>query len=86
MKKLAGVPVISVGSVGLTSDFIGDRAAENARVASLEELVRRLERDEFDLVAVGRALLQDPYWLIKVREGRLDELRDYDRSAVGVLT
>jgi 2,4-dienoyl-CoA reductase-like NADH-dependent reductase (Old Yellow Enzyme family) len=86
VKKLAGVPVISVGSVGLTSDFISDRAAENSKVASLDELVRRLERDEFDLVAVGRALLQDPCWLIKVREGRLQDLKDYDRSAVGVLT
>lgn len=86
VKKLAGVPVISVGSVGLTSDFISDRAAENSKVSNLDELIRRLERDEFDLVAVGRALLQDPYWLTKVRDGRFHELKDYDRSAVGVLT
>ena len=29
-----------------------------------------LERGDFDLVAVGRALLQDPLWAQKVRQGR----------------
>ena len=46
---------------------------------------RRLERDEFDMVAVGRALLQDPEWVTKVREGRTDELKSFERSAMGVL-
>jgi len=49
-------------------------------------LIRRLERDEFDLVAVGRALLQDPHWAEKVREGRSAELLDFDRAAMMALT
>ena len=44
-----------------------------------------LERDEFDLVAVGRALLQDPEWVVKVRDGRENELKSFERSAMGVL-
>ncbi len=86
VKKLAGVPVITVGSVGLTNDFISGGSGEAAKVASLDELVRRMERDEFDLVAVGRALLQDPHWVRKVREGRTDELQDFDRAALATLT
>ena len=39
----------------------------------------------FDLVAVGRALLQDPEWASKVKEGRQDELRDYDGAALATL-
>ena len=37
------------------------------------------------MVAVGRALLQDPEWAVKVRDGRTDELQSFDRSAMGVL-
>ena len=35
----------------------------------------------FDLVAVGRAVLADPYWGAKVADGRLGEIRPYDKSA-----
>jgi 2,4-dienoyl-CoA reductase-like NADH-dependent reductase (Old Yellow Enzyme family) len=31
---------------------------------------------------VGRALLQDPEWALKVKAGRHDELRDYDAQAL----
>jgi 2,4-dienoyl-CoA reductase-like NADH-dependent reductase (Old Yellow Enzyme family) len=86
VRKLLGVPTITVGSVGLTGDFIGGFAGESSKPASLDELIRRLERDEFDLVAVGRALLQDPHWAEKVREGRSAELLDFDRAAMMALT
>lgn len=86
VKKLTDVPVITVGSVGLTNDFISGGLGGVAKVASLNELVRRMERNEFDLVAVGRALLQDPDWVRKVREGRTNELQDFDQSALTVLT
>ena len=39
----------------------------------------------FDLVAVGRALLADPAWVQKVREGRLAELRAFDKAALDTL-
>lgn len=84
-KKLTGLPTITVGSVGLASDFIGAFAGQGSATASLDGLVERLERGEFDLVAVGRALLQDPEWVVKVRDGREDELRDYDKDALATL-
>ena len=80
------MPTITVGSVGLTGEFIAAYGGESSRPASLDELIRRLEREEFDLVAVGRALLQDPRWLVKVREGRTDELMPFERAAFGVLS
>lgn len=76
-KKLTGKPAITVGSVGLNSDFIGAFMGENSPAASLDGLIERLERDEFDLVAVGRALISDPEWAAKVRDGRFDELEDF---------
>lgn len=81
-KKITGVPTISVGSVGLSSDFGGAFRGEGAQPASLDALVARMERGEFDLIAVGRALLSDPDWAAKVREARTDELRDFDPAAL----
>ena len=57
-------------------------AGAGSKPASLDGLIERLERDEFDLVAVGRALLADPQWVQKIRDGRLDELKDFERSAL----
>ncbi|MFF8837637.1 NADH:flavin oxidoreductase [Streptomyces sp. NPDC015130] len=85
-KKLTGRPTITVGSVGLDGDFIHAFAGQGAPVQGIDELLDRLERDEFDMVAVGRALLQDPEWAAKVLAGRTDELKPYDASAVKTLS
>ena len=81
-KKLTGVPTITVGSVGLSGEFIAAYAGEASQPASLDELERRLDRGDFDLVAVGRAILQDPDWALKVKEGRTSELMSFDRTAM----
>ncbi|KKZ75014.1 NADH:flavin oxidoreductase [Streptomyces showdoensis] len=85
-KKLTGLPAITVGSVGLDGDFIHAFAGAGAPVQGIDELLDRLERDEFDMVAVGRALLQDPEWAAKVLAGRTDELKPYDAAAVKTLS
>jgi 2,4-dienoyl-CoA reductase-like NADH-dependent reductase (Old Yellow Enzyme family) len=51
-------------------------------VSKLDEITARLDRGEFDLIAVGRAVLQDPEWALKVKAGRQDELRDYDAKSL----
>ena len=84
-KKLTGAPTITVGSVGLSGEFIAAFGGEGSQPASLDRLLERLERNEFDLVGVGRALLQDPEWVVKVHEGRNDELKSFERQALGVL-
>lgn len=82
IKKLTGVPVITVGSVGLDGEFIGFFGGQQSNPKGIEELLRRLDRGDFDLVAVGRALLSDPQWLEKIRTGELDALKAFDRSAL----
>ncbi|MFJ5534308.1 NADH:flavin oxidoreductase [Streptomyces sp. NPDC093261] len=84
-KKLTGKPVITVGSVGLDGDFIKGFQGEGAPVKGIDTLLDRLEADEFDMVAVGRALLQDPEWAAKVLAGRFDELKSYDAAALKTL-
>jgi len=84
-KKLIGLPTISVGSVGLSTEFLGAFAGEGSPASGLGPLVERMERGEFDLIAVGRALLADPHWIAKVRDGRREELRDFDPAALAEL-
>ena len=74
-----------MGSVGLTGEFIASYGGEASKPASLDELLRRLDRGDFDLVAVGRALLQDPLWAQKVHDGRSDELLDFEAKAMATL-
>jgi len=81
-KKLTGAPTISVGSVGLSGDFMGAFSGEGSQPASLDRLVRRMEREEFDLIAVGRALITDPLWVAKVRDGDHAKLQDFDAVAL----
>ncbi|WP_067689040.1 NADH:flavin oxidoreductase [Nocardia jejuensis] len=85
-KKLTGLPTITVGSVGLDGDFLRAFTGVGAELGNLDNLVDRMERDEFDLVAVGRALLQDPEWAAKVLAGRMDELKPYDAAALNTLS
>jgi 2,4-dienoyl-CoA reductase-like NADH-dependent reductase (Old Yellow Enzyme family) len=82
VKKLSGLPTISVGSVGLTSEFTGAFRGEGSAAGKLDETIERLDRGEFDLVAVGRALLQDHEWVVKVKSRRFEELRDYEAAAL----
>ncbi|MAW79389.1 MAG: 12-oxophytodienoate reductase [Parvularcula sp.] len=84
-KKLTGKPAISVGSVGLSGEFTAAYAGESSEPASLDRLIEMMEREEFDLIAVGRALLQDPDWALKIRESRQDELKTFTKDALGTL-
>ncbi|MFP3976869.1 NADH:flavin oxidoreductase [Marinobacter sp. KMM 10035] len=84
-QKLSGKPTMSVGSVGLTEDFISGTMAskqESVEQSGIDELVERMNNHEFELIAVGRALLQDPEWLTKVQEGRLGEVDDFARKSL----
>ncbi|AZA55410.1 NADH:flavin oxidoreductase [Chryseobacterium sp. G0201] len=84
-KKITGQPTITVGSVGLEGDFMAAFAGQGTEKADLSELIRRLERGDFDLVAVGRALLQDPEWVKKVKEGNTEDLLNFSAESLGVL-
>lgn len=82
-QRLTGKPAISVGSVGLSTDLLDALVdGKDADVTDVEALVRRMEADEFDLVAVGRALIADANWPVKLREARLNEASPYNKQAL----
>ena len=85
-KKLTGKPTITVGSVGLSQEFVATYTSdEPSRAVPIDELLERLEAEEFDLVAVGRMLIVDPDWPTKIREGRLEDIPPYSREALAEL-
>ncbi|WP_409306187.1 NADH:flavin oxidoreductase [Pectobacterium sp. B1J-3] len=84
-KKLTGAATISVGSVGLNSDFFTAFGGEGAGTAALDNLYARMEREEFDLIAVGRALISDPQWVKNVRMGQTQALRGFNAADLAVL-
>ena len=87
-KKISGVPTITVGSVSLNGDFITNGFTANAELdtgAHLAGLVKMLDRGDFDLVAVGRALIVNADWPKKVRAGHVDQLTPWSPQALQTL-
>lgn len=84
-KKLTGAATISVGSVGLSGDVFGAFSGESSTPVRLDELTRRMDKDEFDLIAVGRALISDPEWPKKVRAGDFASMLNFENSALAQL-
>ncbi|MGV0742640.1 NADH:flavin oxidoreductase [Mycolicibacterium sp. XJ870] len=77
-KKITGLPVIGVGSVGLATEFKPGRADGNVITAApVDRLLEQFAAGEFDLVAIGRALLADPAWVNRFRNGTLDGFAGY---------
>lgn len=77
-KKLSGTPTITVGSIGMTGEHIDTLMGEGSDVASLDNLLQLIDRGDFDLIAVGRGMLVNPDWANKVREGRIDQLNNWN--------
>lgn len=86
-KAVSELPVITVGSVGLPTDvmsaLVGTDSDGLELSDSLAELARRFGRNEFDLVAVGRSLIADPEWALKVRTGNLAAIRSFRKEDLG---
>jgi 2,4-dienoyl-CoA reductase-like NADH-dependent reductase (Old Yellow Enzyme family) len=77
-KKITGLPVIAVGSVGLETQFRSEKRGAVILPAPVDRLVEQFEAGEFDVVAIGRALLADPAWVNRLRDGQLDGFNGYN--------
>lgn len=87
-KKLTGQPTMTVGSIGLATDLMKDfetGALSAPTPSTIADVAERLDRGEFDLVAVGRAMLADPDWANKVRSRHFEELKGYSVDLMNTL-
>jgi 2,4-dienoyl-CoA reductase-like NADH-dependent reductase (Old Yellow Enzyme family) len=85
-RELTGRPVIAVGSIGLDRAFVPGIPSEadkpGAELSNLVALSRGIARGDFDLAAVGRALLSEPDWANKLRDGLEEQIRPFERAAL----
>ena len=90
VRKVGGLPTITVGSVGLDRDVMESFHAPDEPELRLEfamgELERRFARGEFDLVAVGRSLIADPDWVKKVQARDFGAVRAFRKADVAALS
>ncbi|MHA3022127.1 NADH:flavin oxidoreductase [Mycobacterium sp. BMJ-28] len=78
-KKLTGIPVIGVGSVGLATEFKpGTAGTGRIEPAPVDRLLEQFDAGEFDVIAIGRALLAEPGWVNRLRTNTLGEFAGYD--------
>lgn len=79
-KTLTGKAAMTVGSIGLESPFLGGGSSATSAVTAdnLGLLAEMMDRGDFDLAGVGRALIANPDWADLVRESRFADLRAYD--------
>ena len=76
--------MIAVGSVTLGNDFKSEYGKVLAKpdISQLDIIERCLTRGDFDLIAIGRALLASPDWVQIVREGRLTDLLPFTKEMI----
>ena len=79
-QQLTGKSAISVGSVGLTEEFVATYRDGIAEVANIDLLIERMAANEFDLIAVGRALLANPEWPQLIRNGKMDKVKTFSKD------
>lgn len=84
-RKLTGLPAISVGSVSLDTDFVATLTGETSGSAGLDDLVYRMERGDFDLIAIGRSLIVNPDWPKAIASGSSGELIRYSAECLKTL-
>ena len=83
VKGMTDIPVIGVGSVGLDKDFIRLYAGDDkTKISDFDQLFDSFQAEEFDLIAIGRALLSDPDWVKKLEQNKMDTIVPFDKSFV----
>jgi 2,4-dienoyl-CoA reductase-like NADH-dependent reductase (Old Yellow Enzyme family) len=79
-KKLTGKPTTTVGSVTLASDTDGNpHGHPSGHIATLNACI---DRGDYDLVAVGRAMIPNPHWAKLVRRGTYEDLAPFVRPEI----
>ena len=62
--------------------MFGAYQGEIGEIQPLDKLLKRLDANEFDLVAIGRAMLVNPDWANMVKAGRLQDLAPFGKEAL----
>lgn len=82
-RQITGRPVITVGSVWQRTDIAPSNSPSNDQ--RLLRAAAMIADGDADLVGVGRALLADPEWVLKIKDGRADQVRSFSQQLLDTL-
>ncbi|MCH9814636.1 MAG: NADH:flavin oxidoreductase [Epsilonproteobacteria bacterium] len=88
VKKITGKPVINVGGVGIDEALnvkMFEGEAISTKPDSITLVEKKLQNKEFDLIAVGRALLADPNWTNKMRDNHIEKVLPFSSKSLETL-
>lgn len=83
-RKLTGKPTVMVGGTGVQRGKYDSALKPPSTVNNLDQVMERYLRGDFDLLAVGRSLLNDAGWLHRARDGQ--DFLPFDPQCMRVLT
>jgi 2,4-dienoyl-CoA reductase-like NADH-dependent reductase (Old Yellow Enzyme family) len=83
-RKITGKPTMMVGGVCVQRGKYDSALKPPSTVNNLDVVMEKFEQGEFDLLAVGRSLVNDPNWLVKARNG--EEFLPFDPRSMQELT
>ena len=84
-EKLSGLPAISVGKVALSAEFTSSFRGDECDLRPLDAALAQMDRGEYSLLAIGRALIADPELPRKIRENRFAEVIPFKREMLKTL-
>jgi 2,4-dienoyl-CoA reductase-like NADH-dependent reductase (Old Yellow Enzyme family) len=85
VRTLSGLPVSAAGGVTYSTGVGESLMGVDSQLTDPAEAARALRSGDADLIAVGRAMLANPDWTAKVRDGRWQELAPFRREMLGEL-
>ena len=68
-RKITGKTTVMFGGTGVYREKHQSTMTPPKTINNLDDIMHRYNHGDFDLLAVGRSLLNDPLWLEKVRSG-----------------
>ena len=81
-KRITKKPTIAVGSVGINRAYLSNKDNEDLTIEdNLKIIDEKIKAGEYDYVAIGRAVLADPEWPVKLKNGKLDEVLHYTKES-----
>ena len=85
-KKLSNKPVITVGSIGLNVEFVESFNGKPSDIdTDLTDLLYRLNKEEFDFIAIGRALISNPDWAQMLRNNDFSNMKGFSPADLEAL-
>jgi 2,4-dienoyl-CoA reductase-like NADH-dependent reductase (Old Yellow Enzyme family) len=83
-KSITGKPTITVGSVTLNNSMAEMmQGYDSAALDNLDRLLSGFDRGEYDMVAIGRAMIANPDWVKRIRAG--EPLKPYTVDMLNAL-